>query len=643
MKYKMKQTIAAFSALATLAICHASAQTLVLSGTNYTENFDSLASGLPNGWQVRSGATASSLGSLVAFTSAHKDWAATTGSFANYASVTNNDSVAFTGAETSLVQSNALNRSAGVRQTGSLGDPGAAFILRIDNTIGVGNFLASLDFQNLNPQGRTTVWSVDYSVGNAPSAFTSIGTYTNYGTNAALATFGHTNVFGHTNLSFSFASALNNQAENVWIRIVALSGSTGSGSRSTFGIDNFHMSWTPVSIEAQPPSFTTQPQSTTNFAGTSATFSASVAGTAPFTFQWKKGGTDIFDGPTESGSVISGANTATLNISSLRTNDAGSYSLFVQNSVGSTNSQVATLTVLNPTPIVTNIAFLRTKMDPQDYSPTDTTNLYTAEGIVTTPVNLTSGSHAQFYIQDSTAGIVVFVSGGSTIRPAQGDRVRVTGPLGHFNGLFELNLVAANFTHSVEILSSGNPLPAPAVFGFSTLTNIPVMEASVEGSLLVISNVFLQGGGGTNNFVSGANYNLTNLNGQIGVLRIDTRALDVIGKPIPQFASSITGVMGQFDGSAPFTSGYQFFLTTYSDLVAGTPPATSVSLSVRRVGSDVEISWPTSASGFVLESVSALSPTATWSPVGQTPVVSGDNNVVTVPISSGNQFYRLRQ
>src|SRR5690606_10048522 len=121
-----------------------------------------------------------------------------------------------------------------------------------------------------------------------------------------------------------------------------------------------------------------------------ANFSVSVSGTAPFTFQWKKGNQDLFDGQTASGSTIAGANTASLTINSVRNDDAGNYSVTISNSEGTTNSEVAVLTVTQPEPIVTNIAYLRTRMDPVDFSPTDTTNLYSVEGIVTTPVNLTT-------------------------------------------------------------------------------------------------------------------------------------------------------------------------------------------------------------------------------------------------------------
>jgi hypothetical protein len=43
--------------------------------------------------------------------------------------------------------------------------------------------------------------------------------------------------------TISFGNALDNQALPVWIRIVALDLSTGSGSRDTFGIDNFRLNY----------------------------------------------------------------------------------------------------------------------------------------------------------------------------------------------------------------------------------------------------------------------------------------------------------------------------------------------------------------------------------------------------------------
>src|SRR5688500_5955829 len=82
---------------------------------------------------------------------------------------------------------------------------------------------------------------------------------------------------------------------------------------------------------------------------------------------------------------------------------------------------------------ITPISTLRTMVD-ANYLPSDTTTLFTVEGIVTTHTNLTTSGHSQFYMQDNTAGIAVFVENSATNRPTAGTRVRVTGPMGHFNG-----------------------------------------------------------------------------------------------------------------------------------------------------------------------------------------------------------------
>jgi hypothetical protein len=59
-------------------------------------------------------------------------------------------------------------------------------------------------------------------------------------------------------------------------------------------------------------------------------------------------------------------------------------------------------------------------------------------------------------------------------------------------------------------------------------------------------------------------------------------------------------------------------------------------------GANVVLSWPTSASGFTLESTSSLA--IPWAPVSTGVVVNGLNNTVTVPLShSGDEFFRLEQ
>ncbi len=72
--------------------------------------------------------------------------------------------------------------------------------------------------------------------------------------------------------------------------------------------------------------------------GGSVTFSVVAGGDAPFTYAWRKGGTPISNGASGNGSTYSGADTASLTISGLAAADAGSYSVVVNNDLGSATS-----------------------------------------------------------------------------------------------------------------------------------------------------------------------------------------------------------------------------------------------------------------------------------------------------------------
>ncbi len=92
-----------------------------------------------------------------------------------------------------------------------------------------------------------------------------------------------------------------------------------------------------------PPQLLTQPQSQAVVLGTSANFSVTVAGLPPFSFQWRRTGTNLADG-----NRISGALTDSLTITNAQSQDAAIYSVVVGNAGGSVTSSVASLTVLVP-------------------------------------------------------------------------------------------------------------------------------------------------------------------------------------------------------------------------------------------------------------------------------------------------------
>ncbi|TAK94021.1 MAG: hypothetical protein EPO07_17345 [Verrucomicrobia bacterium] len=98
-------------------------------------------------------------------------------------------------------------------------------------------------------------------------------------------------------------------------------------------------------LPAVPPFFTMQPQpvALSRYVGaSSATFTVAVDGTPPYTYQWEHAGTNIGSPTTTT------AMTNTLTIAPITVADAGSYTVTVTNQFGSTNSAVATLSVIIP-------------------------------------------------------------------------------------------------------------------------------------------------------------------------------------------------------------------------------------------------------------------------------------------------------
>jgi len=208
------------------------------SGDSYTETFDTLASGLPAGWTVFSGATASSRGTVATLATAVTAWGETAGGFRNAASADVGVS-----SDTSAVQSSRSDRALAVRQSGSFGDPGAAFELELANTSGRTGFGLAVKHQMLDVQPRSTTWTVQYSTSG--TSWANLGTYADPGT------------WGSTIGTYSFGSAIDDLSGPVYVRIAALAGSVGSGSRDTYGIDDVTLTWT--NAAATTPSITVSP------------------------------------------------------------------------------------------------------------------------------------------------------------------------------------------------------------------------------------------------------------------------------------------------------------------------------------------------------------------------------------------------
>ncbi|MEJ1971089.1 MAG: ExeM/NucH family extracellular endonuclease [Lacunisphaera sp.] len=127
-------------------------------------------------------------------------------------------------------------------------------------------------------------------------------------------------------------------------------GWNAEASGGTFSIDNVVFTGNVVSASGPtPPSITTPPSSQTVTEGATVQFSVGASGTAPFTYQWRKGGAPLADG-----GIVTGALTDTLTLTGVAQSDAGSYDVVVTNAVNSATSAAASLTV-NPTLVAPSI------------------------------------------------------------------------------------------------------------------------------------------------------------------------------------------------------------------------------------------------------------------------------------------------
>jgi uncharacterized repeat protein (TIGR03803 family) len=174
------------------------------------------------------------------------------------------------------------------------------------------------------------------SDGANPAAGLILSGNTLYGTAYRGGDFGYGTVFavntdgtGFTNLhsftySFIYSSGGNPQAGLI------LSGNTlygtayGGGSSGKGSV--FSLSLGPV--------ITAQPVSQTVNAGESASFTVTVTGVAPLSYQWRKEATNL-----------SGATNATYSLAGVQSNHAGNYSVVITNAYGSVTSSGAVLTV----------------------------------------------------------------------------------------------------------------------------------------------------------------------------------------------------------------------------------------------------------------------------------------------------------
>ena len=494
-------------------------QSVTLSGTQYAEAFDGIGTALPNGWSIKTAATATAIGTDAAYTSTPGLWNVTSGRFYNFASADIGETAD---------QAAATDRALGIRQTGTIGDPGGAFVVKLTNTTNLSAFNLSLKLQSLDKTStRTVVWGVDYAVGDS-TVFTTATTNP-----AAISTGGST--FSNQSVAVNFGSALDNKSGNVWIRIRTLAASTGSGNRPSSGIDDFALTYTNGS-GSNSPNITASPTSLTfantegvasevkNYTLSGSSLTGDITATAPANFEISLTNNTGFANSLTFAQTGGNVTSKTVYVR-LSATARGTYSgNIAHTSAGATTQNVAVSGTISAPLTVISIATAKTRADSMAVA-------ISGRLLVT---NQFGGRLT--YVQDNTAGVAVFGSS-TTFLPNTwqiGDSVIIAGTIVTFNGFREI----VNITQATLVAGQTNKPVTPIVI-------TAAQQLDYEGSLVTIKEAnFVQSGTFTNN----TNFDFANCANTYAVLRIvGGTANDIIGKEIPKNTRDLTGVMTRFN------------------------------------------------------------------------------------------------
>lgn len=211
--------------------------------------------------------------------------------------------------------------------------------------------------------------------------------------------------------------------------------------------------------------------------------------------------------------------------------------------------------------------------DNGDFVPDMIDSTVTVQGIVNS-VNYTASSNRfSYYIEDNTGGINITKgseTGGGPVYD-MGDKIKVTGVVGQYNGSTQLNLDADQLA-GIELVSTGNMLMPMEMSIADFLTNAEMYE----GRLIKFMNVSKTAGSVAWPAAgSDANMTITDGTGEL-TLRID-KDTDIDGNPEPEWPVNIVGVATQYTTSVPPDNGYQITPNYYADF---TPYGMAVSFMV---------------------------------------------------------------
>lgn len=225
------------------------------------------------------------------------------------------------------------------------------------------------------------------------------------------------------------------------------------------------------------PTIVTQPASQTISTGETATLSVTANGAAPLSYQWYQGTSGDTTGP------ISGASSSSFTTPALTATT--SYWVRVTNTIGSADSDTATVTVSAPPPPCSAVDTpIHTVQGSTDISPFSGSSV-TVQGVVVGDNEGPSPALRGFYLEDqnpdadpaTSEGIFIFDGNANTV--SVGQVVQVTGTVSEFQGQTQITattIETCGTTATIAPVDVTLPVPAP-------VAGVPYLER-FEGMLV---------------------------------------------------------------------------------------------------------------------------------------------------------------
>jgi hypothetical protein len=210
------------------------------------------------------------------------------------------------------------------------------------------------------------------------------------------------------------------------------------------------------------------------------------------------------------------------------------------------------------TPHVMTIAQARADAD-GDFLPDLIDTAVTLYGVATS-TNFTTTTTTDFFMQDGQAGIGCFL-GSATVNVNIGDSIKAIGTIAHYYGRAQ---VVCSKVSRISILGTNKAFDTLAISCEQLGDSI---GESYEGRLVMVRHANLLD---TPNswpvLGSSATMTIVDIPGDSATLRVD-RSTNIPGQIRPLLLQKIVGVVGQYDLSSPYRSGYQLQPRRYLDFV----------------------------------------------------------------------------